>query len=91
MSPSDDAQPMNKLVEHMEKYHAPRGGNAYESTRLETVMRETGWSREEIFEMAMEAYDVGRLSVSIVSRGPRYAPDEWLPEDLRLIGVFAPL
>ncbi len=31
---------MNKLVEHMEKHHAPIG-TAYESTRTETVLKET--------------------------------------------------
>jgi hypothetical protein len=40
---------------------------------------------------AMEVRNVGHLSVSIVSSGQRYAPDERLPEDLRLIGVYAPM
>jgi len=40
------AYTMNKLVEHMEKHHAPLM-TAYESTRPETVMKETGWTREE--------------------------------------------
>lgn len=54
-------------------------------------MRETGWSREEIFERAMEARNEGHLNVSIVKRGQRWVPDELLPEDLRLIGVYAPM
>ncbi len=80
---------MNKLVEHMEKHHAPIG-TAYESTRTETVMKETEWTREEIFEMAMDAWDAGHLSVSIVS-DQRWSREELIPEDLRLIGVFAPM
>jgi len=35
---------MNRLVEHMEKQHAPLM-TAYECARVETVMKETGWSR----------------------------------------------
>ncbi len=78
---------MNRLVEHMEKHHAPMM-TAYECARVETVMKETGWSREEIFNMAMEAWGSGELSVTIVS-GQRWTRDELLPEDLSLIGVFS--
>ena len=82
---------MNKLVEHMEKHHALMGGNAYESTRTETVMKETGWTREEIFEMAMEAWDAGHLNVTIVSGQQRWTREEYHPEDLSLIGVYSPV
>ncbi len=47
--------------------------------------------QEEIFKMGMEAYDVEHLSVSIISGGQRYGSDEWIPEYLRLIGVYAPM
>ena len=57
---------MNKLVEYMEKYHAPLM-TAYESTRPETVMKETRWTGEEIFKMAMESWDAGHLSVTLVA------------------------
>ena len=46
---------MNKLVEYMETHHAPLM-TAYESVRVETVMDDTAWTREEIFEMAMEEW-----------------------------------
>ena len=52
---------MNRLVEHMEKHHAPLM-TAYECARVETIMKETGWSREEVFTMAMEAWHAGHLS-----------------------------
>jgi len=61
-----------------------------ESTGPKTV-KEAGWTRKEIFKMVMEARSEGHLSVSIVSDGPRYAQDKWIPEDLRLIGVFSPI
>ena len=81
---------MNRLVEHMEKHHAPLM-TAYESTRPETVMKETGWTREEIFKMAMEAWDAGHLTVTIVTGQQRWTRDELLPEDLSLIGVYSPV
>ena len=81
---------MNKLVEHMEKHHAPYM-TAYESTRPETVMKETGWTREEIFQMAMEAWKAGHLSVTIVTGQQRWTREEYLPEDLSLIGVYSPV
>ena len=78
---------MNRLVEHMETHHPPLIA-AYECARVETVMKETGWSREEIFKMAMEAWGEGHLSVTIVS-DQRWTRDEYLPEDLSLIGTFS--
>lgn len=80
---------MNKLVEHMEKHHLPRI-EAVESTIPETVMKETGWTREEVFEMAMEAWDAGHLDVTIASSKQGWTREELLPEDLRLIGVYSP-
>jgi hypothetical protein len=52
---------MNRLVEHMERHHAPLM-TAYQPARVETVIGETGWTRKEIFEMAMEAWHTGHLS-----------------------------
>ena len=51
-------------------------------------MKETEWTREEIFKMAMEAWDAGHLSITIVS-GQRLTREEYLPEDLSLIGVYS--
>ncbi len=79
---------MNRLVEHMEKHHAPLM-TAYDCAGVGTVMKETGWSREEIFEMAMEAWEAGHLSVTIVSGQQRWTREELLPGDLSLIGVFS--
>jgi len=81
---------MNKLVEHMERKHAPLM-TAYESVRVETVMKETGWTRREIFKMAMEAWCEGHLSVTMVTGQQRWTKDEYLPEDLSLIGVYSPV
>ena len=53
-------------------------------------MKETEWTREEIFKMAMEAWDAGHLSVTIVSK-QRWTREELLPEDLSLIGVYSPI
>ena len=79
---------MNKLVEHMEKHHAPLM-KAYDCARVETLMKETGWSRVEIFKMAMEAWDAGLLSVTMVTGQQRWTREEYLPEDLSLIGTFS--
>ncbi len=81
---------MNRLVEHMEKQNGPIM-TAYQSVRVETVMKETGWTREEIFVMAMEAWRGGHLSVTMVTGQQRWAKDEYLPEDLSLIGVYSPV
>ena len=80
---------MNKLVEYMERNHAPLM-TAYESARVETVMKATGWTRLEIFEMAMEAWREGNLSLTMVTGQQRWTRDEYLPEDLSLIGVYSP-
>lgn len=90
MSPKDSAQLMNKLVEHMEKHHTPMS-TAYESTRVDTVIEETGWSREEIFKMTKEAVAVNLLEATIVTGQQRWAWDECIPEDLDLIGVLNPI
>ena len=79
---------MNKLVLHMELNHAPLL-TAYESARVETVMKETGWTRDEIFMMAMEAWGEGHLCVTMVSGQQRWTREEYLPEDLSLIGVYS--
>jgi hypothetical protein len=62
---------------------------AYECARIETVMKETGWSREEVFEMAIEAWHAGHLSVAMVTGQQRWTREEYLPEDLSLIGVYS--
>ena len=80
---------MNRLVEHMEKHHAPLM-TAYESARVETVMKETGWTRQEIFEMAMEAWIEGLLGVTMVTGQQRFTREEYVPTDLSLIGVYSP-
>ena len=80
---------MNKLVEYMEAHHAPLM-TAYESVRVETVLDDTGWSRDEVFEMAMEAWVAGHLSVTILTGQQRWTREEYLPEDLSLIGVYSP-
>jgi len=74
----------------MERHHTPLM-TAYQSARVETVIGETGWTREEIFEMAMEAWREGHLSVTMVTGQQRWAKDEYLPEDLSLIGVYSPV
>ena len=69
-------------------HHAPLM-TAYESARVETVMKETGWTRQEIFEMAMEAWSEGLLGVTMVTGQQRWTREEYLPDDLSLIGVYS--
>ena len=37
---------MNMLVEYLEEYHNP-GGNAIQHTWIDTILRETDWTREK--------------------------------------------
>ena len=53
-------------------------------------MKETGWSREEVFKMAMEAWHAGHLSVTMVTGQQRWTREEYLADDLSLIGVYSP-
>lgn len=89
MRSRNSAHLMNKLVEHIEKHH-PTPGTAYEFTRVEVVMDETGWTRREIFELAREANAAGELAVSYSSGGgKRWGADMMMPEDLTTIGTIS--
>ena len=79
---------MHKLVEYMERNRSPLM-TAYESVRVETIMEKTQWSRQEIFEMAMEAWREGHLSVTMVTGKPLFTSEVYLPEDLSLIGIYS--
>ena len=72
----------------MEKHHAPRTSKS-EYTRPKTVMKETGWSRKEVFEMTMEAWEEGLLGVTIKTSQPRWDWYKFIPTDLQLIQTFS--
>ena len=78
---------MNRLVEHMEKHHDPMG-NALQFVRVEVLIEETGWSREEIFTMTREANEADLLTVSYNSKGGRVGADMMEPENLDLVGIW---
>lgn len=44
---------MNKLVEYLYEHHSPMGGSC-EITQVSTILKETDWTREQIYEMALE-------------------------------------
>ena len=51
---------MNRLVTFLEEHHGTPG-TAFEFTRVEIIIKETGWTREEIFRMAQEARESGEI------------------------------
>ena len=79
---------MNQLVTFLEEHHGTPG-TAFEFTRVEIIIKETGWTREEIFHMAREARESGELVTHYSGgKGNRWGYDEMLPEDLMTIGTI---
>ena len=79
---------MNRLVKFLEEHHGTKS-TAFEFTRTEVIMEETGWTREEIFHMAREAKESGDLVAHYSgSDCNRWSYDEMLPEDLVTIGTI---
>lgn len=62
---------MNRLVEYMEK-HYPFEGNVFRHIRVAELLKETGWTKKEIFQMAIEAYNEGELYLSFYPDGHRW-------------------
>jgi hypothetical protein len=54
---------MNKLVEYLETHHDPYG-DACIHVRVETITEETGWTREEIWDLAKEPEEKNQLTRS---------------------------
>lgn len=75
---------MNELVEYLNEYHNP-GGNAIQHTRIETILEETKWTREEVFKMALEARENKYISLSLKT-GYRDGDND--PESLDIIGLW---
>jgi hypothetical protein len=75
---------MNELVEYLEEHHNP-GGNAIKHTRVETIIDETSWTREEVFKLALEARENEYVSLSL-KNGFRVGDDD--PESLEIIGLW---
>ena len=79
---------MNRLVKFLEENHGTPG-TAFEFTRVEMILKETGWRRKEIFHVAREARESGELVTHYSGgKGNRWGYDEMLPEDLVTIGVI---
>jgi hypothetical protein len=74
---------MNKLVEYLNVHHNP-GGNAIQHTRVETILSETGWIREELFKLALEAREDEYVTLS-PKTGYRIRDND--PESLEIIGL----
>ena len=75
---------MNELVEYLEEHHNP-GGNAIKFTGVETILKETRWTREEIFQLALEARDDEFITLSMKT-GYRVGDND--PVSLDLIGLW---
>jgi hypothetical protein len=75
---------MNPLVEYLQKHHDP-GGNAIQHTRVETILSETGWIREEVFKLALEARDDEYVTLS-PKTGYRIRDND--TESLEIIGLL---
>jgi hypothetical protein len=71
---------MNQLVMFLEEHHGTQG-RLYEFTRVEVIMEETGWSREDILHMATEADAAGELVATFSFKGNKWKV-EAVAEDL---------
>lgn len=70
----------------MEKYCGTLG-SLFKFTRVELIMEETGWSRDEILQMATEANDAGELVATFSFRGNKWKA-EAVAEDLITVGTI---
>jgi hypothetical protein len=75
---------MNELVEFLEEHYNP-GGNAIQHTRVETILNETDWTKQEILDMALEACEERYVTVSMKT-GCRVGNHD--PEGLEIIGLW---
>ena len=78
---------MNRLVEYLaENYHP--GGNAFKIAMVPEMLKKSGFTMEEVFDWAMEAYKeryvlIGRIRV----KGNRWGVDQMIPEDLDDVAI----
>ena len=75
---------MNRLVEYMEKHHNP-GGNAIKHVWVDDLLKESGWTRNEIFSMALEARDSNLLTLAMKTG---FLVRDMEPEELDIIGIW---
>ena len=80
-------QVMNRLVKHMEEHH-PALGTMFKFTRVGIIIEETGWTREDIFQLAHEADAAGELMASFSFRGNKWKV-EAVAEDLSTVGTIS--
>jgi hypothetical protein len=78
---------MNRLVEYLAEHYNP-GGNAFKIAMALELLEKSGFTLEEVFTWAMEAYRekyvlIGRLRV----KGNRWGVDQMIPEDLDSVTV----
>ncbi len=77
---------MNQLVNFLEEHHGTQG-RLYEFTRVEAIMEETGWSRDDVLRMALEADDAGELVATFSFKGNKWKV-EAVAEDLMTVGTI---
>ena len=78
---------MNRLVEYMEKHHNPMG-NVFRFVRVDQIITETGWTREEIFNLAREAAKARQLRLHYDPMDGRRHSHEMKLRDLYLISAI---
>jgi hypothetical protein len=78
---------MNELVEYLAGHYDPKG-NSFRIVLIPALLEKSGYTIEEVFELAMEAYRekpllVGRIRV----KGNRWGVDQMIPEDLDTVAI----
>jgi hypothetical protein len=78
---------MNRLVEYLAEHYDP-GGNSFRIVMVPELLEKSGYTIEEVFDLAMEAYVekyllVGRIRV----KGDRWGVDQMKPEDLDTVTI----
>ena len=78
---------MNKLVEYLAQHYHP-GGNSFRVVMVPELLEKSGYTIDEVFELAMEAYRekyllFGRIRV----KDGRWGVDQMKPEDLDTVTI----
>jgi len=78
---------MNKLVEYLYTNHK-KGGIAINHVKVEQIIQETGWTREEILELVRDPDAKHQLAATMLRPDRDWSRDP-APEDLFAVGIWS--
>ena len=77
---------MNRLVNHLFKHYHP-GGHSCRPLLVKNLLREGPFTREEIYQMAREAFEAGLLVWGFTYENGHYFPSQYTVDDLFSIAL----